>query len=77
MPDISLKQVLAGNTWELAYYCSEAYFVGIITDAPKECYVLASMMIEQLHLERYWEIDLFWINSVKLQIERIREMKVE
>lgn len=73
---MSLRQAMEGNSRELAYYCSEAYFVGIIADAPKEFNDLANMMIEKLHQERYWEIDMSWINSVKLQIERIREMKV-
>ncbi len=73
----SLKQALAGNIRELAYYCSEAYFTGIHANAPKEFNDLANMMIEKLHQERYWEIDMSWINSVKLQIERIRKLQVE
>lgn len=69
---MSLRQAMEGNSRELAYYCSEAYFMGIIADAPKEFNDLANMMIEKLHQERYWEIDDAWINKVKLQFEHIR-----
>ena len=50
---MSLKQALEGNTREFAYYCSEAYFAGIIANASREFNDLAVMMIEKLHQERY------------------------
>lgn len=63
-PTANLKKALSGNIAELAFYCSAAYFGAALPEVPDNINNLAALLKEKMKEERYWEIDMPFIEKI-------------